>query len=144
MKLTGNVSDDADRVEAVGRRVEMESGRHPEPLAPELHLPPGRNLSLPAQRVPLSWDTSPSGFDAAAIAGLRANLHELAADFHELAASIHDLKAEGHEQALLHARGDAELHRLWADLRRTAAAAEWASARKERRAAEQLRDGAGS
>ena len=93
----------------------------------------------PAPRVPLDWDVGSSVFDTATIAGLRANLHELAADVHELAAAVHDLRAEEHAQALLHSLGDPGLHQLWADLRRTAAAAEWASARKERHAAEQLR-----
>lgn len=133
-----HVTDDADRIKAVGRRAEVESGRH-QPSAPGPHLPPGSNSPFPAPRVPLSWDVGSSVFDTATIAGLRANLHELAADVHELAAAVHDLRAEEHAQALLHSLGDPGPHQLWADLRRTAAAAEWASARKERNAAEQLR-----
>ena len=156
MGLTTDVTGDADRVGAMGRRAEVQPGRHPErraevecsrhqePSTPGLHLPPGRDLPLPAPRAPLNWDVGSSLFDAATIAGLRASLHELAADVHELAAAIHDLKAAEHEQALRHAVGDPELHRLWADLRRTAAAREWADARKERHAAEQLRHAAAS
>jgi hypothetical protein len=133
------VTDDAERVTAARRRVEAESNGHPEPSAPGLRLSPGRNFPLPTPRVPLNWDVGSSVLDAATIAGLRANLHELAADVHELAAAIHNLRAEEHEQALLHSLGDPGHHQLWADLRRTAAAAEWASARKERHAAEHLR-----
>lgn len=110
----------------------MPSGRRPEPPALRLHLPTPRQPSRPAPRVPLSWDVGSPVFDAAAVATLRANLHELAAELHELAASVHDLRAEEHEQALLHASGDPVVHQLWADLRRTAAAAERASAQKER------------
>lgn len=139
MRLTADVTDDADRVEAAERRVEVESGRHHEPSAPELPLPPGLNIPLPGPRAPLDWDVGSSALDSAAIPALRANLHELAADVHELVASLHDLRAEQHKQALLHREGDPGLHQLWADLRRTAAAAEWASARKERHAAAQLR-----
>jgi hypothetical protein len=94
--------------------------------------------------VPLRWQVGSPVVDAAAIATLRANLHDLAADFHELAASVHDLRAEEHAQALKHSLGDPSLHQLWADLRRTAAAAEWACARKERHAAEQWRRSRGS
>jgi hypothetical protein len=85
----------------------------------------------PVPRVPLKWDVG-SVLDATATATLRANLHELAADFHDLAAAIHDLRAEEHVQAVLHSLGDPIRHQLQADLRRTAAAAERASAQKER------------
>ena len=70
--------------------------------------------------------------DAAAIATLRADLHELAADCHELAAAIHELRAEEHAQNLLQSSGDPTHHQLQADLRRAAAGAERASALKER------------
>jgi hypothetical protein len=70
---------------------------------------------------------------------LRANLHELAAEFHELAASIHDLTAEDHALALRRSFGDASFHRLWIDLRRTAAGVERARAQSERQAAEYWR-----
>ena len=56
--------------------------------------PHRRRRPPPVPRVWRRWDVGSPVIDAAAIAALRANLHELAADFHELAASIHDLKAE--------------------------------------------------
>ena len=68
----------------------------------------------------------------AVITVLRADLHELAADFHELAAAIHDWRADEHRQALRHSVGDPIHHQLQVDLRQTAAAAERASAQKER------------
>ena len=135
----GDVTDDSDRGGALGRRVATEAGRHREPSASGLPL--GQSFPLPAPRVPLSWDVGSSVLDPATVAGLRANLHELAADVHELAACIHDLRAEEHEQARQHSPDDPGRHQLWADLRRTAAAAEWASARKERHLARQLRRG---
>jgi hypothetical protein len=94
--------------------------------APRPHPP------LPAPRVPLSRDIGSPVVNATAIDVLRADLHELAADFHELAAAIHDLRAEEHAQALRDSLGDPIDHQLQADLRRTAAAAERASAQKER------------
>jgi hypothetical protein len=93
--------------------------------APRRHPPP------PDTRVPLSRDVGSPVVDAA-IATLRADLHELAADFHELAAAIHELRVEEHAQALRHSLGDPIHHQLQADLRRTAAAVERASAQKER------------
>ena len=111
----------------------MPSGRHPELPAPRVHMPASRrHPSLPAPRVPRSRDVGSPVVDAVAITILRADLHELAADFHELAAAIHELRAEEHTQALLRPLGDPNHHQLQADLRRTAAAAERASAQKER------------
>jgi len=95
-------------------------------MPPRAHPPP------PPPRVPLNWDVGSPLLGAAAIAALRANLHELAAEVHELAASVHDLRAEEHAQALLHSRGDPTHHQLQADLRRTAAGAERTNAQKER------------
>lgn len=110
----------------------MPSGRHPELPAPRVHLPPRPHPALPDRRVAPSRDAGSPVADAAAVATLRAQLHELAADFHELAAAIHELRAEEHAQALLHSFGDPAHHELWADLRRTAAAAERTIAQKER------------
>ena len=127
------MTDGADLIKAVGQWVDMPSGRHPELPAPRVHMPaPRRHRSPPESRVPLSRDVGSPVVDAAPIATLRADLHELAADFHELAAAIHDLRAEEHAQALRDSLGDPIDHQLQADLRRTAAAAERASAQKER------------
>jgi hypothetical protein len=113
--------------------VNMPSGRHPELPDSRVHVPaPRRHPPLPDPRVPESRDVGFSVVDAAAVATLRADLHELAADVHELAAAIHEMRAEEHAQALLHSWGDPVLHQLWADLRRTAAAVERGSAQKER------------
>ena len=118
----------------------MSSGRHPELPAARMHLPPPpRHRSLPDRRVGLSWQVGSSVVGGAAIATLRANLHELAAEFHELVASVHDLRAEEHAQALLDAFGDVNAHELWRDLRRMAAAAERGNAQKERHSADYWR-----
>src|SRR5215213_5668749 len=111
----------------------MPSGRHPQPPALRVHMPvPRRTSRLPDPPVPLSRDAGSPMVDAAAIATLRADLHELAAELHELAAAIHEWRADEHGQALRHSLGDPIHHQLQADLRRTAAAAERASAQKER------------
>ena len=132
------MNDRTDLIAGVGRKVHLPSRRQPDLPARPAHLPPGRHpeLSPQDQRYGAGYSVVA---DAAAIATLRANLHELAADFHELAASIHDMAAEQHAQALLHGFGDPILHRQCFQWRRARAAAERASAEKERRAGEQDR-----
>ena len=118
----------------------MPSGRQPELPAPQAHRPARRRHSSPSDRqVALSPHVSAPALGGATNATLRAHLHELAAELHEVAASIHDMRAEEHAQAIHLSSADADFHQLWGDLRRTAAAAERASAQKERNAAEYWR-----
>jgi hypothetical protein len=111
----------------------MPSGRHPELPAPAGAPSGSASAALSSPQV------GTPALGGATNATVRARLHELAAEVHELAASIHDWRAEEHALALRLSLGDADFHELWSDLRRTAAAAEWASARKERDAAEYWR-----
>jgi hypothetical protein len=100
---------------------------------------PRRHRSLSDRQVELGRHVGSPAVGGATNAFLRANLHELAAEFHDLAASIHDLAAEDHALALRDSLGDASFHRLWIDLRQTAAAVDRAKAESERRAAEYWR-----
>jgi hypothetical protein len=96
-----------------------------------------RHLGPTARRVSLRRGLRSAVADAATIGTLRTDLQELAATLHEVAASIHDLGRDEHVQAFLDGVGDPVLHRQEAEGHAAAAAAERASAEKERRAARQ-------
>jgi hypothetical protein len=134
------VTGGTDSTRAVGERAPAGRQVGPEPPAPRVHLPPARrHPPPPAPPVWRRWDVGSPVVDAAALATLRANLHELAAEIHELAASIDEVKAELHGRPRHDPSGDALRHTRQANRRRAAAAAERASAQKERHAAEQAR-----